>query len=125
MDAIITDLLKKWLVHYNRDYSDNLTPHRVLHFDLHHAVKPECGEKVYDYLDLPGFFSDLEPLAGSLEALTALHADGHEIIITTAPSKGTSCPSDKIAWILERLPITRKDILLGHKKHLHKRGRIY
>ena len=55
-------------------------------------------------LDAPGFYRELEPVEGGLEALQAMRAAGHDVVICTAPSASNpTCGFDKYEWIKEHL----------------------
>lgn len=52
----------------------------------------------------PGFFANLEPIEGALDAVRALHDLGHDVRICTAPKKiHTHCVPEKYAWIQKHL----------------------
>ena len=76
------------------------------------------GELIDPYFNRPGFFRDLEPVEGAVEAMSTLRDRGHDIVIVSAPSGGTSA-SDKYAWIDEHLPwLGRKNVFMGSRKTL-------
>jgi 5'-nucleotidase len=52
----------------------------------------------------PGFFENLEPIEGGLEAVRALMDAGHDVRICTAPKKiHTYCVPEKYNWIKKHL----------------------
>lgn len=52
----------------------------------------------------PGFFRDLPPMAGAVEALTALQDSGHDLRICTSPlSSYRNCLSEKYEWVERHL----------------------
>lgn len=106
MDSIIVNLQGPWLAAYNAEYSDNLTVDKILTWDTHKYVKPECGKHIYDYLKRPGFFYNLEPLPGAIEGVERLKRDGHEIYLVTASPDGGA--SEKIDWVGKWLPCLDK-----------------
>ena len=120
MDGVLVDLMAGWLHAYNRDYNDTLGKDKILSWELHHYVKPECGQKIYNYLSQPNFFFGLAPLPGALEGLTKLKEAGHDIVICTAPG-GAESATDKIYWLQKYLPwINIKDVIIAHRKDLVK-----
>lgn len=52
----------------------------------------------------PGFFENLKPIPGAIEAVRALAAAGHDVRICTSPKKiHTYCVPEKYNWIKEHL----------------------
>jgi 5'-nucleotidase len=48
----------------------------------------------------PGFYAELEPIAGARSVLKALRAQGHEIYFVTSPwVSNPTCASDKLNWV--------------------------
>ena len=117
LDSIIVNLQEAWLGAYNRDYNDNVQTADILEWDTHKFVKPECGEKLYEYLNQPGFFRNLKPLDGAVDALRELHKDFKITIVTAAPV-GTA--DEKVAWVGEWLPFldNKKDVIVCFNKYL-------
>ena len=69
----------------------------------------------------PGFFLNLEPIAGAVEALKSLLAEGYDVRICTAPKKiFDNCVAEKFAWVkkhlgqefVERIVLTRDKTLV-------------
>lgn len=119
LDAIVADLTKKWLEHYNRDHSDSVTKEDITSWHMANHVK--IGEDVHKYLYEPGFFLDLEPLPGAIESLRAMKESGHHVVIVSAPSWPGTSAQDKISWVKKHLPfLNKRDIFLGHHKHMLK-----
>ena len=56
MDSVICDLMTDWHNQYNKDYCDSLSVEKLKCWESEKYVKPECGTKIYDYLDQPGLF---------------------------------------------------------------------
>lgn len=89
-DEVVIDLLTHWLRLYNSDYDDNLTPNDITGWDLALFVKPECGVKIYDYLELPDLYVDCDLIPGAQDAVFRLREAGHDVVTITAkhnPSK--------------------------------------
>jgi 5'-nucleotidase len=116
LDGICCNLITKWLAHYNRDYGDSLTPDHIVGWEWDRLVKPECGKKIYHYLNRPGFFADLEPIAGAAESLGRL-AEFCELVVVTASPK-EAC-RDKMRWVERHLPmVPRGNIVITYRKDL-------
>jgi 5'(3')-deoxyribonucleotidase len=71
---------------------------RVVSWDVHKFVKPECGKKIYDYLHLPDLYDDVQPIEGALEGVRAIRALGHEVIFLTSCAWGMTDP--KARWFI-------------------------
>jgi len=83
-DQVLADLLSEWLRRYNNDYNDNLKKEQVNHWNWHDLVKPECGKKIYDYLDDPDLFESLPVIEDAQEVVKEL-SEKFDIFIVTAP----------------------------------------
>jgi 5'-nucleotidase len=88
VDEVVAALLPAWLAAYNRDYDDDLTPEDIREWDLSLAVKPECGTKIYSYLDTPKLYEDVKPVEGALRGIATLRAWGHRAIFVTSAMNG-------------------------------------
>jgi 5'-nucleotidase len=115
MDSVIVDLMSEWCRRYNADYNDCLTPDQILTWDWPKYVKPECGHRIYHYLDEPGIFSNLQPLPGAIEVLERLHRHFEVLIVT---SSRRSAFAQKEEWVEKHLPfIGTENLIFAHKKH--------
>lgn len=116
MDSVIVDLMSVWFEKYNRDYNDNLSVHSLQSWRTELYVKPECGDKIYDYLDEEGLFRTLQPLPNAIEVLHRLK-NHHDIIIVT--SSRSHAFSDKELWVERHLPfIGKTNLIFSHRKEL-------
>jgi 5'(3')-deoxyribonucleotidase len=120
MDEVLVDTYNRWLEIYNNIWDDDLTKDKITSWAAHDFVKPECGEKMYDILNIPGFFSDLDPLPGAIEGVKELMARGHEIVICTATPKASSMGyHEKRLWIEKHIPgFDTKNFISTHRKDL-------
>ncbi|GAX89885.1 5'-3'-deoxyribonucleotidase [Effusibacillus lacus] len=117
MDSVIVDLMSEWYGRYNRDYGDDLTVERVLRWDAKSYVKPECGEKIYEYLNEPGFFASLEPLPHAIEVMQRLSKRYDLLIVTSPPS--VHAYREKEEWVSRYLPfIGRHNLIFAHRKEV-------
>jgi len=98
VDGVLSALHEEWYRRYNRDYDDDLTNERVLSWDTHEYVKPECGKRIYDYLYDADLYEHIEPVAGSLEGVNALRNDGHRVFFVTANVRGMT--DQKWDWLV-------------------------
>lgn len=116
LDGICCDLMTKWLEHYNRDWEDNLRPQDVTSWNWDDFVKPECGKRIYHYLNRPGFFADLQPIPGCCESLDRL-AEVCELVVVTASPKEAA--GDKMRWVQRHLRMVPKgNVVVTYRKDL-------
>lgn len=114
LDGVCCNLLKKWLAAYNRDYHDHLTEADIDSWSWDHKAK--CGQKIYHYLSTPGFFADLEPIAGCQESLTRLGKRCELVVVTASPK---AAMADKQRWVEKNLPMVDRDnVVITRRKEL-------
>ncbi len=120
LDGVCADTVGRWLELYNKEYSDCLTHANIIRWELHEFVKPECGTKLYNYLNEEKFFSGLDPIPGCTEALAELHELGHELFIVTAsPRKAPTAAFDKLSWVEKHFPFfDTKNFITTHRKDM-------
>jgi 5'-nucleotidase len=69
-------------------------------FYLSEEYPSELRPLVREVLTAPGFFRNLAPLPGGLEALQALEGLGHQVFICTSPLRAyQNCVGEKFAWV--------------------------
>lgn len=110
VDGVVAALHDEWYRRYNKDYDDNLTLERVLSWDLHKYVKPECGKKVYDYLHQSDLYDNIQPLPDALWGITRLRELGHEVLFATSCTFGMA--DQKAEWMVRNGFCTRHGHLL-------------
>jgi 5'(3')-deoxyribonucleotidase len=116
LDGICCNLMQKWLAVYNRDYHDSLTENDIVAWEWHRFVKPECGKRIYHYLNRPGFFADLEPIDGCVESLSRLERVCELVVVTASPKEAAG---DKMRWVQRHLPMVPKgNIVVTYRKDL-------
>jgi len=120
LDAIVVNTHKKWLRLYNKDFDDSLTVAQVTVYDMSKVVKPEAKKVIFDYINMDDFFDDLEPLDGAVETLRGWEQNGHDIVIASTPAPNPLSAAKKLIWVKEYLGINRKQVMLGHLKHMLK-----
>lgn len=101
LDTTLNNLEEVWIDRYNKDYNDTLTPDDLVVWDTSNIVKPECGKKVYDYLNEPGFFLSLAIKKDARRVMEYLQTFADVYIVTAYHHK--SC-SDKGDWVEKYLP---------------------
>lgn len=111
MDGILVDLLGKWLATHNFERHDAVIVSDLETWGQAEELLPGFG----DIIKRPGFFDDLEPLAGAVEGFLALKAYGHEVAVCTAAASEDSARA-KLEWCKRYLGISRRDVFVTHKK---------
>lgn len=103
-------VLCKW-----QDMYDNLLrthyPHipifpfeKVTRFKTQSFYADEYRAEIAEMMNMPGFYRDLEPMEGAVEALQAMRAAGIQVFICTAPYvTNKTCASEKMEWVEKHL----------------------
>ncbi len=74
--------------------------HERRSFYLRDDYPEQLRRQVEAIYTAPGFFRDLPPMAGAVEALTALQDSGYDLRICTSPlSSYRNCLSEKYEWV--------------------------
>lgn len=121
MDSTVVDLLGPWLRAYNESYNDDLAISDLHSFRLEGQVRPECGEKILDFLREDGWFRRLGPLPGAIDAVRRL-TDRHDVFIVSNPLPSAPYSAgDKRLWLDEHMSFIPHDhVVFTAAKHLLK-----
>lgn len=97
IDSVLADLMPVWVERYNIDYNDNLTVKKIKDWDMSRFVKPECGKKIFDYLNDPNLYDYVNPIENAWEGVNALKKYFDRVIYVTAfhPMQGAK----KFWWL--------------------------
>jgi len=120
MDEVIADSFSKHLSLYNQQAGANLTPEMISKSGLAEVIP---GERRGDFNAIPhapGFFADLEVIAGSQEALLELSRH-HDIYIASAAMEVPSSFADKFQWMEKNFPFipSSRIVFCGDKNIIH------
>jgi len=120
MDDVLTQTNSRWMERCNEDWDDDRAIEKLMGWEIHRWVKPECGKRIYEYLSEPGFFRDLEPLDGAVDGVAELLSGGHDVVIATAaPIDSNTAVEEKKLWVREHLPFFDiSDLLICHRKDM-------
>ncbi len=111
MDEVIADPLKKFIQLYHRDYSVPLDVFIEPGNEIYHHVPEHANHKWFDYINEKGFFRDLNPVEGSINALRKLQ-EQHDVYIVSAAMEFRNSLEDKVDWLAEHFPfITWENIV--------------
>lgn len=120
LDSTLNDLDTEWAQWITKTLDPSFRLEHWTDWDFYNFTP--AGEKVFEYLDLPGTFRGLPTKEGAIEAVTELAAQGHELFVITAcfPSPQTgNIISDKLDWLQEHFPmIDKKHIFFTNRKDL-------
>ncbi len=117
MDGVAVNLYKVWAEMYNRDYDDNLKCADVTTYNMENHVKPECGERMTDYLKVKGLYLNAPPYHEAETWLTYLRDMGCTIFFVTAPYLTEYVHWEKLQWVEKHFPwVGQKRVPLVHPK---------
>jgi 5'-nucleotidase len=118
MDEVITDTAKKLKDWYTKEFGIIFSEEELKGKDLKEVVAPEHFLKFHEYLNLPGFFADLEVMPDAVNVLEKLNRK-YELFIVSAALEFPNSLKDKFDWMTEKLPfISWKQICLCGTKSI-------
>lgn len=119
LDSTIYDLWTPWLEWYNRHYNDNLQKKDIDRWQCDEIVKPECGKKIYSFLNKKNMFTSLNPYPWALESIHKVHTWGIKQVFCSTVV-GTTGAKEKQEAIIRDFPYLGKEslVLVGHDKSL-------
>lgn len=83
VDDTVCELVDTWLLLYNKQYNDNLTKNDIIDWEITQFVKPECGDKIFDFINNQKVYDIIPQVPGSLEGIKVLREMGHRIVFVT------------------------------------------
>lgn len=101
LDGVVCDFFKPLIEEYNNITNEGITVDTFQEWEMGDFVKDKAT--LYKIFQTPGFFYNLLPIAGSLEALKELKGLGHQLCVVTSPTGPTSA-NEKISWLKKYLP---------------------
>ena len=117
VDGVLCDLHDEWLRRYNRDYNDSLTPDDIVSWNIQNFTKPECGNKIFNYLNDEDLYDKSPVMAGAQEGVDRLRSAGHTITFVTS-----GFFLSKVEWLVRNKFSTAKnwqtafDVIITHNK---------
>lgn len=124
VDGVVADLHTEWLRLYNDDYGDKLRPEDITKWNIHELVKPECGEKIFDYLRRSDLYSKVPAVPGAREGVAEIRANGHRVVFVSSAVLGSL--DQKFKWLIDNGFLKNKggkpesDLVFSHDKTLIK-----
>ncbi|HMI00967.1 MAG TPA: hypothetical protein VK541_00715 [Pedobacter sp.] len=111
MDEVLADPIYKFIQLYNRDYGVPLDLILEPGNEIYQHVPEHAKDKWFDYINEEGFFRDLKPLEGSVEAVKKLQ-EKYDVYIVSAAMEFRNSLVDKYDWLAEHFPfITWRNIM--------------
>src|SRR5512137_1810696 len=86
VDDVCAMLSETWVAKYNKDWNDNLKVNEITEWAIEKFVKPECGKRIFSYLDNPKLYDSVQPVEGARKGIKALRSMGYRVVFVT------SCP---------------------------------
>lgn len=120
MDEVIADAYLAHIEIYNRDYNENLTIAECYGKEVWQCVPEERQESVRKHACRDRFFSDLRPIAGSIEILKEL-SRRYDLYIASAAMQYPKSLKEKSDWLDQYFPfIPWQNRILCGDKHILK-----
>ena len=118
MDQVLNNLLDWWVEYLNDRYNANANAQDIHIWDVT-CVYPELSKEEVDRpLSEDSFWAGLSTRPDSVDTITKMMEDGHEVFIVTAASVYQTLPA-KIGWLLENYPcLCWDDIVITSRKQI-------
>jgi 5'-nucleotidase len=99
LDGVLADFDRGFLRRWQTLYPDApcVAPEARRHFRIRDDYPEQWRARVEQVYSQPGFYRDLPPISGAIEAVHGLLSIGHHIRICTSPQLHTI--EDKYAWV--------------------------
>lgn len=118
LDGIAADFFKDLLQQYNALTGESSSVEDIVSWEMGDCVKyPSVLREVFH---TPGFFRNLSPVAGAVEALREMVNMGHTVHIVSSGCTPHSY-TEKALWCAEHLPF----IGLSHVSISHRKGQLH
>lgn len=114
MSIILVDIdgtIADWGAAYDKaidahgEAAANIRRHaQQLSFNLHEGLSEAESAIVRSVMDQEGFYRDLDPIPGAVEALQDMLDEDHDVFLVTSPwVTNPTCASDKMQWAMRHL----------------------
>lgn len=120
MDDVVADTFQQSIDWYAKDFGVLYTKEELAGHYLGDVIPAEHREIIQKYYFTKGFFRDIQPIPGAIEALAFLQ-DYFDIFIVTAAQQFPQCLTEKNEWLDEYMPFIdwRYRVFCGHKYFLN------
>ena len=117
VDDVTANLMDAWLMLYNKQYNDNLHRTKITDWDIRKFVKPECGARIYEWVNTPQIYDRVQSVKNALSSVNELRENGNRIIFVTASTVGSS--GRKFQWLNDNgFDVRIGDYVEAHDKSL-------
>ncbi len=117
MDDTIEHFRRAWVRGVNEKYGRDTSYEDVTSWDVSAAYPGLTREQVYEIPKQPGFWKNVEPMAGAAEVLQRLTDAGHELyILTSSPYASLQEKMDELLFRYFPFLSWRQVILAGSKQ---------
>jgi 5'-nucleotidase len=104
MDGVLVD----WDAGFRREWArfghDPSKINRAKSYAMEDCVEPKLRNAALAVMSQPGFFRDLPPMDGAIQAVEEMIERGFSVLICTSPLPcNPTCPQDKIDWVRRHL----------------------
>lgn len=106
MDGVIADFESEFFARWRKRHPDNMrfTPETRKYFWLKDEIPESLHPDVFEILETKGFYRNMKPIAGAVEALREMDAAGHTVYLCTTPlARYANCVLEKFEWVDEHL----------------------
>ena len=124
MDGVIADWGKQWDHVLNTMWPESRLPrHREQRtFDLKAGMDDYDRDVVDLVMNHPGFYRELSPIDGAVEALLTMVDDGHTVNVCTSPwLTNRTCLQDKVDWLETHVGVgwSKRAVVTSDKTVVH------
>ena len=99
VDGVLANLGDAWMDAYNKDYDDTLTDDMLTDWNVLKFVKPECGEKIFDYLHDPELYNNVQVIDGANAGVSFIRQSGFRVVFATSSVNGSA--GRKYRWLID------------------------
>lgn len=105
-DQVLAKWVEKVLAWYNEDYKTEFTVEDVKsYFAMESLLGPMGRHFIRSCIRYPDFYSDLDPVEGSIGSVKQLVDQGHDVVIVSAvPRAGAISFNGKLVWMRKFMP---------------------
>jgi 5'-nucleotidase len=104
MDGTVTNLEKLMWARAAEQLGPDVLPAKRLRYEFEDEFSPELCNVLNRIQRSKGFYFDMEPIPGAIEALNQMRAFGHDVFICTSPLRVYEyCVTEKYAWVDKHL----------------------
>lgn len=117
MDDVLEDLLGAWVKALNEKFGTSVAPSDVVTWELEPYFPGLTRQDLYSVFRTPGFWLNLEPRPGAVDAVNKLLDLNYDVKIVTAATPESAF--EKSEWLKKWLPrIPWEDVIITSNKQL-------